>query len=188
MSLSDGEIVGLYFQRDESAIRETAEKYGNYCYRIAMNILACHEDAEETVNDTWTNTWQAIPPARPNRLSLFLAAITRNLSFNRYRAAHAQKRGGGEFALVLEELEDCIPSSGENAEKKLLAKELGEAVSRFLKASASRERVLFLRRYYFGDSLGLAAERVGISENHAAVLLLRLRKALKRYLEKEGLL
>ena len=102
--MEDSQIVALYWQRSPDAIKETENKYGAYCFSIADNILHSKEDAEECVNDTWLKTWNAIPPQRPNKLQLFLAKITRNLSFNRYKAKAAEKRGGGEMPIVLDEL------------------------------------------------------------------------------------
>ena len=109
--MDDTMIIDLYWERSESAINETALKYGNYCTKIAMNILQSREDSEECVNDTYLKTWDAIPPQRPAKLSAFLGRITRNLSFNKYKARSTQKRGGTDIELLLSELEDCIPSS-----------------------------------------------------------------------------
>ena len=106
--MSDEDIIALYFARDEQALAKTDAKYGPYCFALAHSILPSREDAEETVSDTYLKAWQAIPPKRPSVLRLFLAKITRNLAFSRWRSMTAQKRGGGELPLVLEELEDCI--------------------------------------------------------------------------------
>ena len=106
--MEDREIVNLYWERNSNAIKETASKYGGYCKSIAKNILGNNEDAEECVNDTYLNTWNSIPPNRPNTLSTYLGKITRNLSFDRFRHRHADKRGGGEIELVLEELGECV--------------------------------------------------------------------------------
>ena len=106
--MDDAKIVQLYFDRDEQAIPATADKYGNYCTSIAKNILGNHEDAEECVNDTYLNTWNAIPPHRPKMLSTFLGKIVRNLAFNRYKHNTADKRGGGEITSVLDELANCV--------------------------------------------------------------------------------
>ena len=104
--MSDEEIIALYFARDEQALAKTDAKYGPYCFALAHSILPIREDAEETVSDTYLKAWQAIPPKRPSVLRLFLAKITRNLAFSRWRSMTAQKRGGGELPLVLEELEE----------------------------------------------------------------------------------
>ena len=93
--MEDQEIIRLYWDRDEAAIGATDEKYGAYCTAIALNILHRREDAEECVSDTYLRAWNAMPPQRPGRLSVFLGKITRNLSFSRYRVLYARKRGGG---------------------------------------------------------------------------------------------
>lgn len=107
--MKDEEIIELYWNRDQSAITETANTYGNYCYSIAYNILNTVEDAEECVNDTWMNAWKSIPPHRPNNLSTYLGRITRNLSFNRYKLIRAKKRGMGQVEIALSELDGCVP-------------------------------------------------------------------------------
>ena len=101
--MKDSDIIDLYWQRSEAAITATADVYGNYCHRIAHNILGSPEDAEECVNDTWVQAWNAIPPRKPLALKAFLGTITRNLAINLYRASHTQRRGGGQVALVLDE-------------------------------------------------------------------------------------
>ena len=114
--MDDAQIVQLYWDRNEQAIRATADKYGNYCTSIAKNILGNQEDAEECVNDTYLTAWNAMPPHRPSILSTFLGKITRNLSFNRYKHNTADKRGGGEMPAVLEELSDLV-SGKDNVEQ-----------------------------------------------------------------------
>ena len=146
--MKDSQIVELYWNRDERAIRETSTRYGRYCYAIADNILHDPEDAEECVNDTWMRAWNAMPPQRPGRLRMFLAKITRNLSFDRFQARRAQKRGGGEMPLVLEELEECLPSR-DDVEGEVQARELERAVSEFLRVLPERECSVFLRRSFF---------------------------------------
>lgn len=108
--MRDHEIIELYWARNESAITATAEKYGNYCHTIAYNILHSKEDAEECSNDTYLGAWSSIPPQRPNRLSIYLGKITRNLALNRYKRYTAEKRGHGQVVLALSELEACVPS------------------------------------------------------------------------------
>lgn len=183
--MTDGEIVALYWERDEAAIAETAAKYGAYCRAVAGNILPDAADAEECVSDAYLRAWNAIPPQRPEKLRPFLAKITRNLAFDRYKALSAEKRGGGELPLVLDELAECVPG-GEGAEDAALAKELGAAVIRFLRALPPREADLFTRRYFFAEPVKSAAKRWGMTPNHAAVTLLRVRNKLKAYLEQEG--
>lgn len=185
--MEDREIVALYWQRDEGAVGRTAEKYGEYCRSIAENILRNQEDSQECVNDTWLRAWQGIPPQRPERLGPFLGKITRNLAFDRFKALRAEKRGGGETALVLEELGECLPS-GENVEGQVLAKELETAMNRFVHTLPEQTCNVFLRRYFFGESAETIARRYGLTANHVAVLLSRARQKLRAYLKKEGYL
>ena len=159
--MKDSQIVELYWNRDERAIRETSTRYGRYCYAIADNILHDPEDAEECVNDTWMRAWNAMPPQRPGRLRMFLAKITRNLSFDRFQARRAQKRGGGEMPLVLEELEECLPSR-DDVEGEVQARELERAVSEFLRVLPERECSVFLRRYFFVEPVSQIGRRYGL--------------------------
>lgn len=184
--MRDESIIQLYFERDETAIGETNRKYGSYCYRVADNILHSREDSEECVNDTWLRAWDAIPPARPSCLKLFLARITRNLSFNRFKARNAQKRGEGETALVLEELEECLPG-GRDTEEEFLAEELAGSINRFVRSLPVRDGDIFIRRYFFADSLPGIAKRYGMAESSVRVVLHRTRKKLRVRLEEEGL-
>lgn len=183
--MEDTKILDLYFARDEQAIVETDRKYGTYCFSLAKAILDNDADAEEAVNDTYYKTWNVIPPNRPQVLKLFLAKITRNLSFSRWRSLSARKRGGGEMALVLEELESCIPSPV-TVEDSVNAKELAAAIRFFLDTVPPREQDIFLRRYFFVEESGAIALRYGMKP--AAVLrsLSRTRAKLKQYLVKEG--
>ena len=185
--MTDAEIIQRYWQRDEGAIAASHAAYGPYCHTIAQNILGSPEDAEECVNDTWLRAWQAIPPQRPRVLRLFFAKITRNLALNRWKSRTAEKRGGGETALLLDELAECAGSGGD-AEGAYLAKELGEAVDRFVRGLPRRDGDVFLRRYFWGDSVGSIAARYGLTSHHVSVLLSRTRKKLNSYLIKEGLL
>lgn len=182
--MTDKQIVELYFERDERAIRETNKKYGAYCFRIADNILHNREDAEECVNDTWMKIWDSVPPAKPVYLNLFLAKIVRNLSFNRYQAKHAQKRGGGEMALVLEELEECIAGLSD-VEARYIAKELNTMINSFAHSLPERECNIFIRRYFHTEPLRDIARRYRLSHNAVAVSLSRTRKKLQKWLEKE---
>lgn len=184
--MTDREIVDRYWRRDEGAIAATAEKYGGYCLTVANNILNHSLDAEECVNDTWLRTWQALPPQKPERLRPFLAKITRNLAFDRFRSGKAAKRGGGELPLVLEELGECCGGGG--VEEELQAAELQAFVNRFLRALPGRERSVFLRRYFFAEPLAAIAARYGLKESHARVILHRTRAKLRAYLEQEGFL
>lgn len=183
--MDDNQIIELYWQRNESAIAETDAKYGKYCFAVANNILRNNADSEECVNDTYLHAWNAMPPQRPNVLKLFLAKMTRNLSFNRYKAQTAEKRGGTEVAIVLDELSECIASNA-NVEKELEAKELGETVKAFARTLPERECNVFVRRYFFAEPICEIASRYGMSENNVSVILSRTRKKLKKLLIKEG--
>ena len=183
--MEDNQIIELFWQRDESAITETGRKYGAYCRTIANNILQNNEDAEECVNDTWLKAWNSIPPHRPENLRLFLAKITRNLSFNRYNENTAKKRGGKEITLVLDELAECIEDRSD-VEQIIMAKELKECIKSFVTTLHERDRNVFVRRYFFVDTVKEIAGRYGLSESNVMVILSRTRKLLKEKLKKEG--
>ena len=185
--MDDEDILTLYRQRQNAALEETAMKYGRLCFSVADHILQNPEDSEECVNDTWLHAWNAIPPQRPMRLKYFLARITRNLALDRWHAMTAEKRGGCGIEPVLEELAECADPAG-SVENELIAKELGDAVQRFVRALPEREGNLFLRRYFYTESIREIAARYRLTENHVMVLLSRTRKKLKAYLIKEGFL
>lgn len=182
--MSDSDIIVLYWGRNESAISETARQYGGYCYSIAYNILGSKEDSDECVNDTWLKAWNAIPPQRPNKLSSFLGRITRNLSFDKYKAIAAKKRGGGEIMLAINELEECVQSAG-TVEQVITDAELGKIINRFLHTLPERECNVFLSRYWYGNPLSKIATIFSMKENNVKASLFRSRVKLKAYLEKE---
>ena len=184
--MDDSQIVELYWQKNADAISESAKKYGLYCFAIAENILHNTEDSEECVNDTWLHAWNAIPPQRPGVLRPFLAKITRNLSFNRLNIRNAQKRGGGEIALVLDELGECL--GGADTESAYEAKELRLCVRNFVRSLPEREGNVLVRRYFFAEPVADIAKRYGLSENNVMVILSRTRRKLKAHLLKEGYL
>ena len=183
--MEDREIIALYWARNDRAIAASGEKYGGYCFTVAQNILGSPEDSEECVNDTWLSAWNAMPPHRPNVLRLFFARLTRAHSFNRYKARTAQKRGGGELAIVLEELSECI-AGPETTEDAVLARELGASIRRFVGALPEREANLFLRRYFYTEPLKVIANRYHMTENYTSVILHRVRNKLKQQLIQEG--
>ena len=183
--MDDNRILALYRKRDSEAIRFTREKYGNYCFAVASRILPCREDAEECVLDTWLGAWNAIPPQCPTHLRLFLARITRNLAFNRWKAQTAEKRGGGELPLVLEELDECLASPGD-VEGEVIAGELAESVRGFLAKLPERECNVFLRRYFYAEAVKDIGARYGLKPDHVSVILLRTRKKLREHLTREG--
>jgi len=184
--MEDSAIVDLYWNRDPEAIRRTGEKYGGYCRTVARNILADSRDAEECVNDTWLSAWNAMPDDRPGLLAPFLGKITRNLAFNRYRSSRAEKRGGGELPLVLDELSECVSPS--NTLQAVEAAELEAAVDRFLRTLPERDCNVFLRRCWFAEPMADIARRYGMREATVRTRLFRVREKLRRFLEREGLL
>lgn len=183
--MEDHQIIDLYFARNEEAIPATDAKYGNYCTAIAKSILSSPEDAEECLSDTYLRTWNTIPPNRPGVLSAFLAKITRNLAFNRYKASSAQKRGGGELPLVLEELAGCV-SGKESVEEAFDYKALVEDINTFLSTLSAEKRKIFVSRYFFNDSIEALSHRFGLSQGSLTMTLSRLRSKLKSYLIKRG--
>lgn len=182
----DSAIVDLYWQRSDMAIPETELKYGRYCHAIAYNICASNEDAEECVNDTWFRAWNLMPDKRPTTLSTFLGGITRNFALDRYRAKISQKRGGGETALALNELEDCV-GTGTGPEQHYEAKELEAAIGAFVAAQSEWERKIFVARYWFLAPIALISEKAGCSESKVKTTLYRQRLKLRAYLQEEGL-
>ena len=183
--MEDRQIVDLYWDRKEKAIEESAARYGPYLYRIAFQILGIREDAEECVNDAWMDAWNAIPPHRPEILSTFLGKIVRRIALDRLRKRRAEKRGGGEAELVLEELEECV-SGEKSVEDEILEREQAAAIRRFVERLPETERKVFVCRYWYLDSVASIAERFGFSESKVASMLLRIRKKLRKQLQKEG--
>ncbi len=183
--MEDFEIVELYWSRNPEAIRETSHKYGAYCFSIANNILDDSGDAEECVNDTWMRAWNAMPPQRPARLRLFLAKITRGIAFNKASAKNADRRGGGQLPLILDELAECI-ESGTRVETEVDARELGRCINKFVRSLPQREGDIFIRRCFFTESAAVIGRRFGLTENNVSVILSRTRRKLRAYLKKEG--
>lgn len=183
--MEDGTIVELYWQRDESAIAQTASKYGNYLHSISYRILSNAEDAEECVNDTYNAAWEAIPPHRPSLLSTFLGKIIRRISIDRWRKLSADKRGGGEAAVALEELEECVSGSG-SVEDEIERRELTRMINEFIRALPHTERQVFMCRYWYMDPVADIAKQFGFSESKVKSMLYRIRGRLRARLEKEG--
>ncbi|MBQ3405549.1 MAG: sigma-70 family RNA polymerase sigma factor [Oscillospiraceae bacterium] len=184
--MNDNDILALYWDRDDRAIAETDLAYGAYCRSIAKNILSTDEDTEESVNDTYLAAWNSIPPKKPEVLRTFLGRLTRNISINRWRSCNAEKRGGGQFPLALEELEGCVPDRND-PEQSLEARELGQAIDKFLRGLPLRDCNIFLRRYWHLDSIADIAARYSISASNVKTILFRTRAKLKNYLEGEGI-
>lgn len=183
--ITDHEIIHLFLQRNEEAVTQCEARYGSYCFTVAANILKNSSDAEECVNSTWYKAWNSIPPDTPHHLRQYLSTITRNTAFDVYKKIHREKRGGGNMALVLDELEECIAAPSD-VEKEYEKKELGQTVNRFVKSLPQPARSVFVRRYYFADPVREIALKYGMSENSINVLLHRTRKKLRKELVKEG--
>ena len=184
--MEDREIIDLYWTRSQQAIPETDAKYGVQCRGLSARILKDARDAEECVNDTWLRAWNTMPPQLPQSLRAYLLKIIRNLSIDRWRADRSTKRGGGAEELALE-LEDCLPP-GPSAEEVSEARETAAALERWLVSLEREDRVLFLRRYWFGDPVKELARRRGCTPGYMAKRLFRLRNSLRQALEKEGVL
>ena len=184
--MNESEILALFRARDEDAIKQTDRAYGAMCRTLAKRILRSSEDAEECVNDSYMRLWQRIPPETPQSLSAYLSRIVRNLALDRLRENGALKRGGRDLTVALDELQTVC--SGDSPEKRLSAQELGKAVDAFLRTQPQRSRNVFLRRYFYFESRAEIASKYGISSAQVSVILSRVRKKLKAYLSKEGLL
>ena len=182
--MDDSKIIELYFARNEQAIRETASKYGKLCHSIAYNILNNHEDSEECVNDTYTGVWNAIPPARPNNLMAFVCKIARNLSLKRLEYMKREKRSANTL-IALEELEALLPD--ERYAPNVSDEEVGKLISKFLYTQKEEVRNVFIRKYYFFDSIGEIAQRYSFTESKVKNMLFNTRNKLKDYLIKEGI-
>ena len=182
--LTDEDILALFFRRDQSAICAVAGKYGPGCTGIARNILHDPSDAEECVNDTWLAAWNTIPPQTPSPLRAYLYRIVRNLATSRYHKNTAQKRSNG-YDLALSELEDCL-AAPEGVEDTLSARELTAVLNRFLRELDRDSRVLFMRRYWYGDPVQELAARLGMRPNSVTARLARLREKLRKELREEG--
>lgn len=184
--MEDIKIIALYWARSEQAITQTAQKYQRLCHSISYQILHNHQDAEECVNETYLAAWNSIPPQRPNSLTAFLGRITRNLSLNRYKAAHTAKRGGGQTALALEELKECLASADDAVEQQLDEAFVLAVLNRFLAEQPSIKRNIFIKRYWYLLSSKEIAQAVGYDEAGVNNILFRMRAALKKELAKEG--
>lgn len=184
--MDDKQIVELYWQRNESAIDETASKYGPYCHSIAYNILDNDADAEESVNDTYLDAWNSMPPHRPSILATFLGKITRRISIDRWRKRSAEKRGDGQITVVLDELEECL-TDGKSVEQEVEAKILSEVINSFVKSLPDTEQRVFLCRYWYMDSIETIAKEFGFSQSKVKSMLYRTREKLRARLIKEGL-
>lgn len=182
--MEDLEIIGLFFKRDEKAITETAAKYGAFCQNIALNILSINADAEECVNDTYLQAWNSIPPQKPDKLGAWLGKVVRNIAYNLWKKNHRQKRYAG-MEEILNELEDCIPSPV-TVEHKVEEQELTAVINTWLASLPQNDRILFMRRYWNGETVNALAQESGVSPANMAKKMYRLRQNLKLKLEQEG--
>ncbi|MBR2634656.1 MAG: RNA polymerase sigma factor [Clostridia bacterium] len=184
--MDDSNIIALFRERNEDAIAETRQKYGAYCHSIAYHILRNHEDAEECVSDAYVRLWNCIPPQRPQMLSAFLGKITRNLALNRYAHLHAKKRCA-ENTQLFEEADEMMAGgrwTGDAADEIALA----DLIGRFLKTLSPKARTVFIRRYWYFDTVSEIAEHLFLREGTVKVILSRTKEKFRAYLEKEGIL
>ena len=182
--MDDAKIIDLYWQRSEQAIPETASKYGHYCYSVAHRIVNNREDSEECVNDTWLGAWNAIPPHRPDPLSVFLGKITRRLALGILRRENRIKRGGGQVTLAFEELSDCLPDEGADQIEESAA--LRELIRAFLDTLTKSERDVFLARYWAFASVEEISKHTGFSASKIKSMLYRTRQRFNVFLAREG--
>lgn len=182
--MTDEGIIALYFERSEQAIEETEKAYGRYFYTVAYGILCDREDAQEVVNETYLQAWESIPPHRPNPLKTFLAKITRNLSINRLKANRRNKRGRGEYPILLDEIAEVISENDGDDLVDLIA--LRDSLNRFLRSLKADARRVFLKRYWYMQSIFEIAKSLSMSESRVKSLLMRTREKLKIHLTKEG--
>lgn len=182
--MDDKRIIDLLWLRDEAGLEATKQKYGRLCYSVAYNILGDTRDSEEAVNDTYLGVWNSIPPHRPDILSSFIIRITRNVSLKLFRRKTAEKRRSN-VGESIEELGECIPDTA-NVDSVLEAKELSVYIDRFLRELKESDRIVFLRRYWFCDSIADIAKRFGASEGKIKMQLCRTRQRLQKYLSEEG--
>jgi len=185
--MDDSIILDLYFERNEEAITATKLKYAPRLYRTAMNILNNASDTEECVSDTLLKAWEVIPPTRPDFLGAYLAKTARNLAINKLKAKIAARRGGGETPLMLSELEDCISSPAEGMpERQYEAAQVTASINNCLKSMEKTMRIVFILRYFHGESVLSIANRLDFTESKIKSMLFRARTKLKLHLEKEG--
>lgn len=180
--MDDKQIIRLFFERSEQAITELSQKYGDLCMKIARRILNDHQDAEECVNDAYLGAWNSIPPQSPDPLRSYICRIVRNRSLKKLRTNSAIKRGS-QFEVSLSELEDCIPDS--SMDEQLSISELSAQINAFLAVLPKDDRLMFVKRYWFSESISELADAFGITENNVSVRLSRIRGKLHQYLNRK---
>ncbi len=182
--MDDEKIIELFFARDEEAIRQTDAVYGRRLFCLANNIARNVEDAQECVSDTYLRTWDTIPPKRPKYFFAYIARLCRNLSLDRLDWNHAMKRGA-EIVSLTAEMEMCIPDPVR--EREMEERELGRILDAFLRTQSKENQMVFLRRYWFADSIAEIAARYGLGESAVQMRLTRTKARLCAFLEKEGI-
>lgn len=184
--MKDEDIIELYQKRSEQAIVETERKYGAYCGTIAGRILQSGEDCKECLNDTWLKTWETIPPVIPKIFSAYIGKITRNLALNMYKKKYAGKRVSERMMVSMEELQDCV-SDKDSVESKIEEKIVLEKLNAYLGQLPELERKIFVRRYFYMDTMREIADLYEMKESYVKTLLFRTRKKLKEHFQKEGI-
>lgn len=183
-ALDDSKITELFFERSEQAIDELSKKYGSLCAKIAANILGNSRDAEECVNDAFLGVWNTVPPQKPDPLSSYVCRIVRNLAIKKYRANTALKRNSF-YDVALDEIENCFPALN-SVEDEFNAAQMTDTLNEFLENLDRKSRIMFIRRYWYSDSVENIAKMFGTSNHNVSVRLSRVRKKLKNHLtEKE---
>jgi len=186
VDLDDRKIIELFYERSEQAIMELSSKYGSVCTKVAYNILNNKQDAEECVNDAYLGVWNTIPPQNPNPLVSYVCRIVRNLAIKKYYSKTAAKRNS-TYDVALDELENCFPATG-SVEEALDAKELARNIDAFLETLSQENRIMFVRRYWYSDSIDDLASLFGVSNHNISVRLSRTREKLKKYLLQKGIM
>ena len=183
--MDDEKIIALYWARDENAITETALKYGRLCSHIANNILSNNEDSEECVNDTYLAVWNCVPAEHPNRFSAFISRIIRNLALKKFEYISAAKRNPSAV-ISLDELEDCV-SGTYSIETEIEKKHIENSINNFLWQQSEEKRIVFIRRYWYFDSIGDICKYTGFGQSKVKSMLYEMRRKLRKYLESEGI-
>lgn len=181
--MEDSKIIELFFARNEDAIKHTDDTYGRRLYHLADNIVRNGQDAEESVSDTYMKAWETIPPHSPKYFFAYIAKICRHFALDKLDWNNAEKRNA-EVVSLTQEMELCIPDT--ERDRDLAGKELGMILDAFLRTLTPENRVVFMRRYWYVDTIAEIAARYGISESAVQMRLNRTRAKLCTYLEKEG--
>ncbi|MCD7788643.1 MAG: sigma-70 family RNA polymerase sigma factor [Firmicutes bacterium] len=181
--MNDAEILKLFLERSERAIEVLSEKYGRAASKLTKNIVGDERDAEECVNDAYLAVWNTVPPKEPSPMSQYLYGIVRNISVNRVRYNTAEKRG--EYTLCLDELEEAVPSP-DGTESEFESGELSHAIDAFIDTLGKTDRMIFVRRYWYLDSISDLSKAAGLREGAVRTRLSRIRSRLKKFLERKG--